>query len=82
MSFKILFVIMAYYDLNCEQMNVITAFLNIHLKEKVYVEQLTGYEQGNMICLLRRALYGLKQASREWYYTLRDFLISIGFKHT
>lgn len=35
-----------------------------------------------MVCLLRRALYGLKQVSREWYYTLRDFLMSIGFKHT
>lgn len=44
MSFKVLFVIMAYYDLDCEQMDVIIAFLNAHLKEEVYVEQPIGYE--------------------------------------
>ena len=34
------------------------------------------------MCLLLRALYGLKQTLREWYYTLRDFLLSISFKYT
>ena len=29
---------------------------------------------------LKKALYGLKQAPRAWYDTLRDFLISKGFK--
>ena len=82
MSYKVLFAIMAYYDLDCEQMDVITAFLNALLREKVHVQQPTGYEEGDLVCLLLRALYGLKQAPREWYYTLRDFLLSIGFKHT
>ena len=82
MSFKALFAIMAYYDLECEQMDVITAFLNALLKETIYVEQPTGYATGNSVCLLLRALYGLKQSPREWYYTLRDFLESKGFKHT
>ena len=82
MSYKVLFAIMAYYDLDCEQMDVITGFLNAQLKEKVHVQQPTGYEEGDLVCLLLRALYGLKQAPREWYFTLRDFLISIGFKHT
>lgn len=39
MSFEVLSAIMAYYDLDCEQMDVITAFLNALLKEVVYVEQ-------------------------------------------
>ena len=34
-----------------------------------------------MIYLLLRALYDLKQSSREWYATLRDFLILKDFKH-
>ena len=38
MSYKVLFAIMAYYDLDCEQMDVITAFLNALLKEKVHVQ--------------------------------------------
>ena len=82
MSFKVLFAIMAHYDLDCEQMDVITAFLNALLKEIIYVEQPTGYEKGNSVCLLLRALYGLKQAPREWYFTLRDFLVSKGFRVT
>lgn len=83
MSFKALFAIMAHYDLDCEQMDVITAFLNAPLKETIYVEQSKGYEQGgNMVCLLQRALYGLKQSPHKWYFTLRQFLESKGFKHT
>ena len=84
MSFKVLFAIMAYYDLDCEQMDVITAFLNALLREIIYVEQPKGYVkgEGNLVCLLLRALHGLKQSPREWYFTLRDFLVSKGFKHT
>ena len=78
MSYKVLFAIMAYCDLDCEQMDVVTAFLNAPLKDLVYVEQPTGYEEGNnLVCQLLRALYGLKQAPREWYHTLRDFLIRL-----
>ena len=83
MSFKLLFAIMAHFDLDCEQMDVVTAFLNALLKEKVFVEQPEGYEQGSgMVCRLLRALYGLKQSPREWYITLRDFLVSKGFRRT
>ena len=63
-------------------MDVITAFLNALLQEIIYVEQPKGYEIGNSVCLLLRALYGLKQSPREWYFTLRDFLITKGFEHT
>ena len=84
MSFKVLFAIMAHFDLDCEQMDVVTAFLNALLKERIYVEQPKGYGGGknSLVCRLLRALYGLKQSPREWYHTLRDFLISKGFKHT
>ena len=67
MSFKILFIIMTYYDLNCEQMNVIIAFLNSFLKKTIYIKQFKGYKKSkyDLICLLLRALYNLKQSSRE-----------------
>ena len=83
MSFKVLFFIMIYYDLDCEQMNVITVFLNALLKKRIYVKQLKKYKNDkyDIICLLLRALYSLKQFSREWYAILRDFLISKDFKH-
>jgi len=60
-SFKTMFAMMAHHDLECEQMDVVTAFLNAPLHETVFVEQPTGYEQaGGLVCLLLRALYGLK----------------------
>lgn len=74
---------MAYFDPDCEQMDVVTAFLNSVLKETIYVEQPHGYEEGHgFVCLLQKALYGLKQSPRAWYYTIRGFLESKGFKHT
>ena len=64
------------------QMNVKTAFLNRHLKEKVYVAQPPRFEDGNYpdhVYFLERALYGLKQAPRAWYDRFAQFLLSHGY---
>jgi hypothetical protein len=64
-------------------MNVKSVFLNIPIKEEVYVEQPPGFEDSEdptHVYKLSKALYGLKQATRAWYECLRDFLISSGFK--
>ena len=34
----------------------------------------------NLVCKSKYSLHGLKQSGRNWFFTLRDFLISIGFK--
>jgi hypothetical protein len=50
---------------------------------KVYVEQSPGFEDSeypNHVYKLSKALYGLKKAPRAWYESLRDFLITNGFK--
>jgi hypothetical protein len=57
------------------------------LDQPIYVEQVPGYEVKGpngeeMVCLLLKALYGLKQAGRIWYFTLREFLESLGFSVT
>ena len=80
MSYKALFAIIAHEDLECEQMDVITAFLNSILKEKIYIWPPEGFEEDGWVWLLIRALYGLKQSPREWYQTLSEFLISQGFQ--
>ena len=49
MSFKILFAIMIYYDLNYKQMNVIIAFLNLLLKKMIYVKQFKEYKKKKTI---------------------------------
>lgn len=44
------------------QMDVVTAFLNRHLEEKIYMEQPEGYikpGQEHLVCKLKRSIYGL-----------------------
>lgn len=83
MSYKALFAIAAAMDYEIEQMDVKTAFLYGKVEEEVYVEQPTGYEEGDGtedVCVLDKALYGLKQSPRIWYNTLTGFLRSLGFE--
>jgi hypothetical protein len=64
-------------------MDVKSALFNGPIKEEVYVEQPSGFEDNEYLShvyKLSKALYGLKQAPREWYECLRDFLIYNGFK--
>jgi hypothetical protein len=64
-------------------MDVKSAFLNEPIKEEVYVEQLTGFEDDmypDYVYKLSKAFYGLKKAPRASYEFLRDFLISHSFK--
>ncbi|GJU85764.1 retrovirus-related pol polyprotein from transposon TNT 1-94 [Tanacetum coccineum] len=63
-------------------MDVKTKFLNVPLKEEVYVAQPDGLVDPNhpeKVYRLRKALYGLKQAPRAWYDELSNFLMSKGF---
>jgi len=53
--------------LKIQQMDVKGAYLNGILKEKVYMCQPEGYEDGTgRVCELIKTLYGLKQSGREW----------------
>eukprot|EP00253_Pinus_taeda_P014196 PITA_14196 len=64
------------------QMDVKSAFLNGVLKEEVYVEQPSGYEnegQEHKVCKLKKALYGLNQTPRAWYSRIDAYLIENGF---
>jgi len=65
------------------QMDVKSTFLNGHLEEEVYIEQLDGSQlsdKKDYVCKLKKALYGLKQAPRAWYERLDAYLLSQGFK--
>lgn len=82
MSYKAIFAIAAAMDYHIEQMDVKTAFLYGAIDEEIYVEQPTGFEQGepDEVCRLDKALYGLKQSPRIWYNTLTKFLKGLGFE--
>ena len=69
-------------DFKLCQIDVKSAFLNSTIKEEVYVEQPSGYEDyefSNHVFKLNKALYGLKQAPRVWYEKLSKFLIKNSF---
>nr|GFA58976.1 retrovirus-related Pol polyprotein from transposon TNT 1-94 [Tanacetum cinerariifolium]GFA62556.1 retrovirus-related Pol polyprotein from transposon TNT 1-94 [Tanacetum cinerariifolium] len=64
------------------QMDVKTTFLNVSLKEEVYVAQPDGFvdlDHPDKFYRLRKSLYGLKQAPRARYDELSNFLMSKGF---
>lgn len=59
MSSETLFAIIAKRDLDCEQVDIVTAFLNSMLQELTYVEPPEGYREDGYVWLLKRALSGL-----------------------
>ncbi|KRX86071.1 Retrovirus-related Pol polyprotein from transposon TNT 1-94 [Trichinella pseudospiralis] len=78
-SLRYLLSLAAKYNLEVNQMDVVTAFLNLNLNEEIYMELPTGVgDENNKYCRLRKSIYGLKQASRAWYRKLDDTLRSFG----
>ena len=65
-------------DLEVDQMDFKTAFLQAPLKEDVYIKLPSEFAgEKRVIYKLNRAIYGLKQAPRAWYDTLRSGLEDI-----
>ncbi len=84
-TIKILLTLTIKYDYEVKQMNVVIAFLEAHIKEEIWMQQSSRFEQKEsneifLACRLNKALYELKQASREWYSTLKIYLIFIDYQ--
>jgi hypothetical protein len=82
-SFRLFLGIVAGRDMDCIQMDVVTAFLNGSIKEEVYMRQPPGYidkDCPDNVCKITKNLYGLKQAPKVWHDTIDPFLKSLGFK--
>ena len=77
-TIRTLLALAAAFDLECEQMDVVTAFLNGDLEEDIYMEIPEGLrtpENEGMVCKLLKSLYGLKQAPRQWYAKIHQYLL-------
>ncbi|CDF39894.1 unnamed protein product [Chondrus crispus] len=83
-TIRLLLALVAHYDLELHQMDVVTAFLNGDLDEDIYMEQPEGCidkSKSDHVCKLLKALYDLKQAHRQWHAKVNDFLIGeLGFE--
>jgi Reverse transcriptase (RNA-dependent DNA polymerase) len=80
MSIRVLLALTAIHDLEAQQLDVMNAFLNAHLKETIYVEMPHGFNKKGYVCLLLKTLYGLCQSPREWYKTVATILLRMGFR--
>ena len=81
-SIRALLALAAERDMDLQQMDVKTAFLNGELEEEVYMTQPEGFiEVGkeHLVCKLQKSLYGLKQAPRAWNTLIDGFLKEKGF---
>lgn len=79
-SIRLLVAISAKFNLDIDQMDVVTAFLHGKVEEEIYMLQPKEFATDNRVCKLKKALYGLKQASRQWYLELDSVLIRNGFQ--
>ena len=63
-----------------QQLDIKGAYLNGVLKERVYMKQPEGFDDGTgRVCQLIKTLYGLKQAGREWNLELDSKLLKRGY---
>jgi len=83
-TLRVLLALACYHDLEVEQFDVVSAFLNADVNETIYMHQPEGYQQYDskgkkMVCKLNRALYGIKQAPRAWNSCVTEWLENYGF---
>lgn len=83
-SVRVFLAIFVQLDLECDQMDVITAFLNGDLEEEIYMQfsaRISDQLKPNQVCKLHKALYGLKQAPRQLCFKINSFLVdTLGYK--
>lgn len=79
-SIRLVCALSAIYDLDLEQLDIKTAYLNGYLKEEIYMKPPEGVgADSNDIWLLLRTLYGLKQSGKVWNDLINGVLIELGF---
>lgn len=79
-SLRILLIWAAEYDLEIDQIDVVTAFLYPDIDKTVYLQQPLGFRLDERVCRLNKALYGLCQSAKCWYEHLDATLTSRAFR--
>lgn len=70
-------------NLQIDQMDAVTAFMQGELTDEIYLDQPEGFHDGtNRVCRLHRAINGLKQSGRVWNMKLVKTLKSFGLKQS
>jgi hypothetical protein len=82
-SMRVMFAMSAEQDLELDHMDVMTAYLNSVLAEKIYMLPPEDGSMGDipegMVLLVEKGLYGLKQSGKTWYDTIDGKFAEYGF---
>lgn len=84
-SLRILMALAAENGWEVQHVDVMTAYLNSHLDDEVYMEQPPEFEEEGKprkqyVCRLLKSIYGLHQAGRDWYAHIDNKMTSLGFR--
>ena len=81
-TLRVFFAIVAWLDLDLDQFDVPTAFLNAPLTEEIYLQPPAGMEGFKLgqVCRLLKSMYGLKQAPRDFNIHINGRFVLLGFK--
>lgn len=77
-AFGVFFAIVAFFDLNIDQIDVKTVFLYGFINQLIYIEILKSIKtkaNRNMVYKLLKVFYNLKQSLRFWYKRFVDFFL-------
>ena len=82
-TFRLLMLLCTVLLIQCDHIDVNTAFLYADLVTPLYMNPPSGFgcKPGNCWKIVK-ALYGCRTAPREWYKVLRLFVLSLGFIQT
>src|SRR6188474_1063825 len=72
--------IAARFDLELTQYDAVNAFVNVTLKDTIYMRMPTGHRSPGKILRLKKALYGLRRSPLLWQKELTTALQALGFQ--
>jgi hypothetical protein len=80
-TLRVLLALVAYFDLECEQIDMITAYLNAHLTDDdiVLLRLPAGCIAKGNVVRINRSMYSLCQSALLWYNDLKDSLKELDF---
>jgi hypothetical protein len=81
-SLKIIVALIAYYNLECDAVDMTTAYLNSILDpaDVILLKLPPGCKGAKNIVCLNRGMYSLRQSALMWYNNLKDSLKEFGFE--
>lgn len=82
-SVRVFLSLVNFHDYECDQVDIVAAFLNGELQEQIFLEPPEGSPiPADRVLRLRKSLYGLKQSPRCFNKALDDWLRAQGFAPT